>query len=271
MRRKFLQYFSNKICSSPHLASSYETKIFLEPKNENFLELPLEIYQKSIEDINNTYKEFFGFLSEKQLTEKDKVTVQNFFMVLTKAKKTLESLLRTYDYGDSTVIPLRYEEILSFGIERYNESLFVYEEQDTIFLKYMLNDFKVSYTIFFKFSDSKLEEDDIASAQIIYSAATPKLGLITLKNNIPSSKLTSKYLEPLMLHLFTHLLGFQSNDKHDIDTMLDENASKFYISTNNVLEYAKNYFGDTEIDKIEILKDMCINEILFCLIKSGIK
>ena len=93
MRRKFLQYFSNKICSSPHLASSYETKIFLEPKNENFLELPLEIYQKSIEDINNTYKEFFGFLSEKQLTEKDKVTVQNFFMVLTKAKKTLDDTL----------------------------------------------------------------------------------------------------------------------------------------------------------------------------------
>ena len=46
MRRKFLQYFCNKICSSPHLASSYETKIFLEPKNENFLELPIEIYQK---------------------------------------------------------------------------------------------------------------------------------------------------------------------------------------------------------------------------------
>ena len=54
MRRKFLQYFSNKICSSPHLASSFETKIFLEPKNENFLELPIEIYEKSIEDINNT-------------------------------------------------------------------------------------------------------------------------------------------------------------------------------------------------------------------------
>ena len=43
MRRKFLQYFCNKICSSPHLASSFETKIFLEPKNENFLELPVEI------------------------------------------------------------------------------------------------------------------------------------------------------------------------------------------------------------------------------------
>ena len=93
MRRKFLQYFSNKICSAPHLASSFETKIFLEPKNENFLELPIEIYQKSIEDINNIYFEFFGFLNEKQLTEKEKMNVENFYIILTKAKKTLDDTL----------------------------------------------------------------------------------------------------------------------------------------------------------------------------------
>ena len=93
MRRKFLQYFSNKICSTPHLASSFETKIFLEPKNENFLEIPIEIYQKSIEDINNIYFEFFGFLNENQLTEKEKVIVQNFYIVLTKTKKTLDDTL----------------------------------------------------------------------------------------------------------------------------------------------------------------------------------
>ena len=79
MRRKFLQHFCNKICSSPHLASSFETKIFLEPKNENFLDLPIEIYEKSIEDINNIYNEFFGFLKEKPLEQKEKIYVQNFF------------------------------------------------------------------------------------------------------------------------------------------------------------------------------------------------
>ena len=93
MRRKFLQYFSNKICSTPHLASSFETKIFLEPKNENFLEIPIEIYQKSIEDINNIYFEFFGFLNEKELTEKEKIIVQSFYIVLTKTKKTLDDTL----------------------------------------------------------------------------------------------------------------------------------------------------------------------------------
>ena len=93
MRRKFLQYFCNKICSTPHLASSFETKIFLEPKNENFLEFPIELYQRSIEDINYTYIEFFGFLNEKQLTEKEKLKVQNFFIVLTKSKKTLDDTL----------------------------------------------------------------------------------------------------------------------------------------------------------------------------------
>ena len=44
-----------------HFASSFETKIFLVPKNENFLDLPIEKEQKSIEDINNIYTEFFWF------------------------------------------------------------------------------------------------------------------------------------------------------------------------------------------------------------------
>ena len=90
MRRKFLQHFCNKICSSPHLASSFETKIFLEPKNENFLELPIEIYEKPIEDINNIYSEFFGFLKEKLMSEKEKIYVQNFFVILSESKNYLD-------------------------------------------------------------------------------------------------------------------------------------------------------------------------------------
>ena len=93
MRRKFLQYFCNKICSSPHLASSFETKIFLEPKNENFLELPVEIYEKPIEDINNIYMEFFGFLKEKAMSEKEKIYVQNFFGILSESKNYLDKAL----------------------------------------------------------------------------------------------------------------------------------------------------------------------------------
>ena len=90
MRRKFLQHFCNKICSSPHLASSFETKIFLEPKNENFLELPIEIYEKPIEDINNIYSKFFGFLKEKLMSEKEKIYVQNFFVILSESKNYLD-------------------------------------------------------------------------------------------------------------------------------------------------------------------------------------
>ena len=93
MRRKFLQHFCNKICSSPHLASSFETKIFLEPKNENFLDLPIEIYEKSIEDINNIYNEFFGFLKEKPIEQKEKIYVQNFFVILSQSKTHLDLAL----------------------------------------------------------------------------------------------------------------------------------------------------------------------------------
>lgn len=93
VRKKFLQSFCNKICSSPHLASSNATKIFLEPKNENFGSFPIELYQRSIEDIYKIYSRFFGFLLEKKLTQEEKNSVQNFFVSLTKTRKSLDDLI----------------------------------------------------------------------------------------------------------------------------------------------------------------------------------
>ena len=92
-RKKYLQYFCKKICSSPHLASSFETKVFLEPKTENFLDIPIDIYQRSIEDIYKIYSKYFGFLEKTTLTEQNKREVQNFFLILTKAKKNFDDNL----------------------------------------------------------------------------------------------------------------------------------------------------------------------------------
>ena len=119
MRKKFLQYFCYKICNSPHLASSFETKIFLEPKNENFLELPIEIYMKNIEDINNTYNEFFGFLKEKDLSENEIFSVQNFFVMLLKSKKNLESAVSLVAEAKNTQM-IAQKNLVNFYEYNYN-------------------------------------------------------------------------------------------------------------------------------------------------------
>ena len=133
MRRKFLQHFCNKICSSPHLASSFETKIFLEPKNENFLELPIEIYEKSIEDINNIYNEFFGFLKEKSMNKNEKIYVQNFFVILYKSKKHLDMAL-TLDKKDKNTQMIAQRNLVNFYEYNYNVedslyNMFNYEQE----------------------------------------------------------------------------------------------------------------------------------------------
>lgn len=160
MRRKFLQYFSNKICSSPHLASSSETKMFLEPKNENFLEIPIEIYQKSIEDINNIYFEFFGFLNEKELTEKEKIIVQNFYIVLTKTKKTLDDVLILATEAKNTQMKAQ-RNLVNFYEYNYNVedsfySMFNYDQakkeklcESTIEINTTENIFQIKHENFF--------------------------------------------------------------------------------------------------------------------------
>ena len=64
-----------------------------------------------------------------------------------------------------------------------------------------------------------------------------------------------------MLHLFTHLLGFHINtanallNEYEEFVEYDETLSKYHIISNKVKEYAQKYFGDTNINEIEILKD----------------
>jgi sorting nexin-1/2 len=92
LRKKFLQQFINRLAASPHLASSYETKIFLEPRNESFLDLPLEIYQRPISDIYKIYSNYFNFLQDLHLSEKEKLKVQSFYLNLMKTKQTFDTL-----------------------------------------------------------------------------------------------------------------------------------------------------------------------------------
>jgi hypothetical protein len=97
LRKKFLQHFFNRICAAPHLSSSQATKLFLESRIDNFSELPTEIYQKSIFQIYEFYDEYFKFLADNnenfEISNKDKNSVQNFYMKLIKTKDNLENFL----------------------------------------------------------------------------------------------------------------------------------------------------------------------------------
>ena len=174
-------------------------------------------------------------------------------------KKILESLLKVKFFLDNFYVP--YEIFQKWEINEYDESLIIKYTADIGSgkteerIRFNIDE-NNHYIIIFKFTDDILIEDDIASAEIYYGTDRPLIGIITFKNEIPISKLNEKYLEPLMLHLFTHLLGFQDNDENILDIIEEDTSlSKYFVASEKVIEYAKKYFGDESIDKIEILKD----------------
>ena len=179
-----------------------------------------------------------------------------------KAKETLQSLIQIYDYHLVQIF-IDLQKLTDKDINFYDGSIFQLFEGDTDMLHLKEN---IHLVIFFKFSDSTLVEDGVASAQIILNNPYPQMGIITLSKNFPPSKLTSSYLEPLMLHLFTHIMGFYIEEGvHELDIDIQtiyEEDNKFYIGDSDpgsdnikVINYARKYFGDLEINKIEISID----------------
>ena len=209
------------------------------------------------------YLDLFNF--EKTIPDALKSYKNTILSSMNKAKETFESLIQIYNYGLVGDNIIRLDELNEIGILYYNETLFKLKSYENVDVLDLANkDENIDLVILIKFSDNNLVEDGVASAQIFFSNPYPEIGIITLSKNFPTSKLTSNYLDPLMLHLFTHIMGFYTEDEiHEIDIIYQNtDNSKFYIS-NKVLEsgslevinYARKYFGDSNIDEIEISID----------------
>ena len=54
--------------------------------------MPLEIYERSIFDIYKIYCNYFNFLHDLNLSEKEKLKVQNFYLMLMKTKNNFDTL-----------------------------------------------------------------------------------------------------------------------------------------------------------------------------------
>ena len=209
------------------------------------------------------YLDLFNF--ERTIPETLKSYKNTIISSMKKAKETFESLIQIYNYGLVGDNYIRLDGLNEIGISYYNETLFKLKTYESVVILDLANkEDNIDLVILFKFSDSNLVEDGVASAQIFFSNPYPEIGIITLSKNFPSSKLTSSYLDPLMLHLFTHIMGFYNEEEiHEIEIIYQNtDNSKFYVS-NQVLEsgslevinYARKYFNDPSIEEIEVSID----------------
>ncbi len=153
------------------------------------------------------YLDLFNF--EKTIPDALKSYKNTILSSMNKAKETFESLIQIYNYGLVGDNIIRLDELNEIGILYYNETLFKLKSYENVDVLDLANkDENIDLVILIKFSDNNLVEDGVASAQIFFSNPYPEIGIITLSKNFPTSKLTSNYLDPLMLHLFTHIIIF---------------------------------------------------------------
>ena len=130
------------------------------------------------------------------------------------------------------------------------------------------------YIVYTKVAEENTMGEKIASSSILMNdgdCGQPIIGIVTLNPDIDYSKFDSSYLDYIMVHQFTHLLGFHKtfqNQKTDeegdddvenadfISPIKDDNSpGQYYVDSENVIEFAKKYFNCDSITKIDIEMD----------------
>jgi hypothetical protein len=121
MRMKYLQQFFNRVFSCPHLFSSTETKIFLEPKVQKFIKIPKELYYKSYTEIYETYQEYLFFLKDYEINDKIKEYVNDFYFLLIRLKENIEN------YINISIEAQNLDMELNKNIENFYEDFYDFE------------------------------------------------------------------------------------------------------------------------------------------------
>ena len=231
-----------------------------------------------IRDINSEYIPLKIYLELTNFNETIPDNLKDSQDIIINAMKTAKTTLEkfilkdchfpNYKIMDSTlknIFGLDYWNTSMFGNSQWTEA----NEEHNLF-------------IFFKFGE--LSDDNMASSKIVYidKNISPFAGVITLNNGLSGSKLKSNYLEVLMLHHFTHLLGFhkreeikdiaekeEDDDDDDDEEMYEveyfegiikekgELKKIYYIdeeSAPKTIEYANQYFGIKDSDANKIIE-----------------
>ena len=113
-----------------------------------------------------------------------------------------------------------------------------------------------NYFIFGKFIETDEYDElngDTSSLILDGYFGVPLIGIIFFNKNIDRSKLSLEYLEPLMLHHFIRLLGFNEQI-----IKIDSEDDKYRLNREEygtVIDYAREYFDCQNINSITLSKE----------------
>ena len=175
---------------------------------------------------------------------------------LTKAKKTFERLLKVkpvknFAFTDKQLFNLNITswDTTKIGNNVTNKNL-------------GMRDFGIDLYIFVRFGDKKeMGENVLASAGVRHidpDSGQPLIGVVNINREVDYSKINSlRYLEGILLHEITHILGFSNffftEYIHNYYKETDNyGVVKYYINSAKVLSVAKKYFNCDKIKGVRL-------------------
>ena len=210
-------------------------------------------------DSEKQFKDFNIYLDLENLNieiEQNNLTQYREIYVssMTKAINTLTKLLK--------VVPFEYkyyindEDLRDIGLKSWDKTKFgteAFQKNGTTF--YSLN---IDLVIFGKIMDVNPSTLASAGARYLDSKNRPFIGMVNINKNVDYSLDKSReYLESIILHEFTHILGFTNNffenHFHNVYWELDTyGVNRTYINSSKVLEIAKKYYNCDDIKGVAL-------------------
>jgi len=197
-------------------------------------------------DLCNFEEEVINF----NLKDKKELFVQG----MTKAVNTLKSLLRVKPHQKNW--GFYDEQIERISINKWNKSLIGNETS-----KGMI-DLDIDLFIFARFDDKEhMGELTLASAGARYlepGNGKPLIGVVNINREVDYSKENSlQYFEGIIIHEFTHILGFSNNYFtnyfHNVFSKVDDfRINRTYINSTKVVEVGKKYFNCDSLEGIAL-------------------
>ena len=176
---------------------------------------------------------------------------------MTKAADTLKSLLKVKPLDSSKEYYLNDQNLKGLNLTKWNESMF---GNNTIQTRNSFQKLGIDLAIFGTITD-EMPNSTLATASAkcgqTDSNGQPYVGFVKINKNIDYSKPNSKiYFESILVHEFTHILGFsiqffttkfQIIEKTDTDNIIHR-----YLNSPKLLGVAKKYYNCNSIEGVEL-------------------
>jgi len=230
-------------------------------------EIPVEednpLLRRRLRDVDSDgFKKFNIYLDlfniEKEIKQYNLEDLRDFFIdSMNKAIETLQALLKVkaYNYG----FKFEDDNFLSNNITLWDKSKYGTEASEKGITTLTLD---IDLIIFGRFADTEeLGNGTLASAYSLFvksSNGHPVVGLVNINRDLDYKKQNiQNYFQSIILHEFTHILGFSRNHftryfgnlLYYID---DYDVYHYYIGSKKVIEVGKKYFNCSTCNAIEL-------------------